>query len=146
MQQARSTTNALRQYARDIGSEPSDFINTLSEALGQSIWLCNEDFDIVWNSSNTNDILLTDNLQDVSEHTISDSLRKSLKSINYSECGIHKGVFKEGGVELGFTVLPVTKENTTMGYIVTVAEGIGAKLTGLLERQRKREKLCRWKT
>ena len=37
--------DSLREYARSMGSEPSDFINSLAESIGQAVWLCNKDFD-----------------------------------------------------------------------------------------------------
>ena len=139
--QTLSSDNSLRQYARDIGSEPSDFINTLSDALGQSIWLCNGDFDIVWGSSNTGDIIPPRGLQEGSEPSIDPSLREFLKGLSTDTgCTIHKGVFKDGDVELGVTVLPVVKGCVAMGFIVTVAEGIGAKLIELTQRQKERER------
>lgn len=142
MQSNVCTIDALREYVRSMGSEPSDFINSLAESIGQSVWLCNQDFDIVWGSHSTKDILSSAEVYEGSGYVIGEGMRDFLKGISKAtECRVQKGVYTEDGRELGLTVLPVVKEGVAMGYIVTVAEGIGAKLTGMLERQRKREKL-----
>jgi hypothetical protein len=135
-------SNPLREFARSTGTEPSEFISSLSEAIGQSVWLCNKDFEIMWGSEGEGAKSLSAGVYEGSGHPMCIPLKDYLKELSKGVgSGTHKGVFKDRGRELGVTVLPLVKEGNELGYIVTIAEGIGAKLTGLLERQRKREEL-----
>lgn len=135
-----NTKNTLREYAKSIGSEPSDFINSIADALGQSVLLCNEDFDIVWGSHRTDDILPHRGIQEGAGYFMSEDLKKYLRDLSKSGCGVKKGIYRGAMGDWCLTLLPVSNDNIPVGYVVTIAEGIDSRLAGLLERQKKRER------
>jgi len=138
-----SSADSLRRYARDIGSEPSDFINTLSEATGKAVWLLSEDLEVQWYSDYTATLFCSEEQYNGSQYCeVLPDFKTLLEEMKDSRSSSTRTYIK-GGKEYEVVVYPITKEGMAKGYIVTLSNGIRAQLSKFIEKQETRDKtLC----
>ena len=140
-----TSKDSLREYARSLGSEPSEFINTLTAATGKSIWLLTESLEPVWCSINSKEFISSDGLGGCSYLVYPSPVTESIK-----ECVIRGDIspqsLKINGKEYEVVCCPLDKEDLSKGYVVIASEGIRTKLTHILssitDRQKIRERVC----
>ena len=136
-----SVGNTLRDYARNMDSEPSEFLNMLSEVTGKAVWLLSEDLEVKWHSDYTEILFQISGQYDGQNYCkLLPDFKGILEKIkeNQEPC---KGVYKNQGKEYEIACYPIEKDGKTKGYIVTLSNGIKSQLCKFIEKQKQREKL-----
>jgi hypothetical protein len=133
----------VRNYARNLDKEPSEFINMLSSETQRAVWLLTEDLEVVWYSDYT--YTLTDCLAgfrgfdyNLQMPNMTEFLRE-LASTGAPTSSVYHS--KDGDYDV--MCYPMSKDDGPVGYTVTLSKGIKSKLSRLYNSSKgRKEKLC----
>lgn len=134
----------LRDCARSIGKEPSEFFNTLYTGSRESLWLLSKDLDVVWHSDNAGEVIGLGGEYIGSPFVVHiPQIKEVIGAMKGSPIEVKGTVQGINNKEYEVVCYPLSTEGQITGYIVTLSEGFKVRLTQFLDKQKVREdNLC----